>query len=285
MMQAYIKLCKPRVVLLMLLTAIVGMLVTPSNTHNITTASFGLLGIGLLSSAGAAINHIVDIEWDQTMVRTKKRPLVVGSLSLTQALMFAGALAISGLIILWAFTNKTAAIMTLATMFGYAVVYTIWLKHATPQNIVIGGLSGALPPLLGWTCLTGSMDAQPWLLVLIIFAWTPAHFWALAIDRVNDYKSANIPMLPVTHGIAYTKLQVFLYTLLTIGSTYLPIVIDMFGMIYLCLATLLNLHFLYRAWCCWQQDYSPKRFFWLSIYYLMLLFAVMLIDTWIFIRV
>lgn len=269
----------------MLLTSIVGMLVTPINFHNLKNAIWGLIGIGLLSSAGAAINHIVDVEWDQTMLRTKTRPLVIGSINLNQALIFSAILAITGVIVLWVFTNKITAILTLSTMFGYAVVYTIWLKHATPQNIVIGGLSGALPPLLGWTCLTGNMDPEPWLLVLIIFAWTPAHFWALAIDRIEDYKSANLPMLPVTHGIEYTRLHIFLYSLLTIGATYLPIVIGMFGLIYFISASILNLYFLFQAFACWRNVYSPKSFFWLSIYYLMLLFSIMLLDTWIFIRV
>jgi len=266
----------------MLLTAIVGMLITPENTHNIVTALWGLTGIALLSSAGAAINHIIDRGWDQNMRRTKNRPLVIGSLTVEKALTFASLLAIIGTVILWIFTNYIATLLTVCTMFGYAVIYTSWLKHASPQNIVIGGLSGALPPLLGWSCLTGSLDAEPWLLVLIVFAWTPAHFWALAIDRIEDYKKANIPMLPVTHGINYTRLQVLLYSMLTVASTYIPIAINMFGVIYLIMATILNMHFLYRAVGCWQSNYSPKKFFWLSIYYLMLLFAAMLLDHWIY---
>lgn len=269
----------------MLLTAIVGMLITPKAQHNLATAAFGLTGIALLSSAGAAINHIIDRAWDKHMRRTHKRPLVVGSLTLKHATCFALALACIGTLILWCFTNTTATILTLCTMLGYAVVYTYWLKHASPQNIVIGGLSGALPPLLGWSCLTGNMAAEPWLLVLIIFAWTPAHFWALAIDRIEDYKKAEIPMLPVTHGICYTQLQVFLYSILTICSTYLPIIINMFGLIYLIGASILNAYFGYRAYATWQAKYSPKQFFWLSIYYLMLLFLLMLIDTWVFISV
>lgn len=262
----------------MLLTAVVGMLITPEEYHVTTVAAWGLVGIMLLSSAGAALNHIIDRSWDMKMRRTQHRPLVIGSITLNQSLIFAACLAITGTIIMWFFTNKTAAILTLATMFGYAIVYTCWLKHASPQNIVIGGLSGALPPLLGWTCLTGTLDAEPWLLVLIIFAWTPAHFWALAIDRIKDYEKAAIPMMPVTHGIKYTRLQVLLYSILTVVTTYLPITIGMFNQIYLVAISCLNLHFLTRAIQCYSGKYDAKRLFWLSIYYLMIMFAVMLID-------
>lgn len=266
----------------MLLTAIVGMIITPNKYHDVSVAAWGLLGIAFLSAAGAAINHIVDRSWDLKMRRTMKRPLVIGSLSLKQALAFTMFLSICGTVILWFFTNKVATLLTVLTMFGYAFVYTCWLKHITPQNIVIGGLSGALPPLLGWSCLTGSLNAEPWLLVLIVFAWTPAHFWALAIDRVNDYKNANIPMLPVTHGIKYTQLQILLYTFITAITTYLPFTINMFGYFYLVSISLLNLSFIFKALKCYKDSANAKDMFWFSIYYLMLLFAVMLIDKWVF---
>lgn len=282
MIKQYLKLCKPKVVLLMLLTAIVGMIITPKQYHKLDIASLGLIGITLLAASGAALNHIIDQSWDVKMQRTRHRPLVIGSITQKKALFFAGSLTIIGLIVMWLFTNKTAAILTLATTFGYAIIYTCWLKHASPQNIVIGGLSGALPPILGWSCLTGTLDAEPWLLVLIIFAWTPAHFWALAIDRIEDYKKAEIPMLPVTHGVGYTKLQVLLYSILTIITTYLPFTINMFGMIYLLGVSILNIYFLIRAVQCYSNTYPAKRLFWLSIYYLMLMFAFMLIDHWYF---
>lgn len=282
MFKKYLKLCKLRVVFLMLITAAVGMMITPKQYHNPKIAAWGLIGIGILAAAGAAINHISDQDFDSFMSRTKKRPLVTGNISRTNAIIFTILLILSGTAVLIIFTNKLAAILTLSTMLGYGVIYTSWLKHITPQNIVIGGLSGALPPLLGWTCLTGTMGAEPWLLVLIIFAWTPPHFWALAIYKIDDYNKVNIPMLPVTHGIKYTRLNIMLYSILTVLTTYLPITISMFGVFYLIFATLINIYFLLSAYKLYKKQYSEKKFFWLSIYYLFLLFIFMTIDKWIF---
>lgn len=284
--KSYIELCKPKVVMLMLLSAIVGMiLATHLNIGTLPHVFWGLAGIALAASAGAVVNHIIDQHFDSIMRRTQRRPLPQGTLPVRNAIVFAIILASASILLMWYLVNPLATILTIAAMLGYAFIYTMFLKHATPQNIVIGGLSGALPPLLGWVSITGQMSAQPWLLVLIIFAWTPPHFWALAIDRIEDYKKANIPMLPVTHGIAYTKLQILLYTILMALTTILPLIINMFGLIYLLAITLLNSLFIYQAWQLHQdlEHTNAKKLFWFSIKYLMWLFVAMIVDHYCFI--
>ena len=206
----------------MLITSLVGMFLATRAGVPWTVLVFGNLGIALCAGAAAAVNHVVDRRIDSLMARTHKRPLAVGRVSPFAALTFAGALAVAGMALLLVFTNTLAAWLTLASLLGYAVLYTGFLKRATPQNIVIGGLAGAAPPLLGWVAVTGHMSAEPLLLVLIIFAWTPPHFWALAIHRKAEYAKADIPMLPVTHGEQYTKVHILLYTLMLLAVSLLP---------------------------------------------------------------
>ena len=229
----YLELTKPKVVILMLITSLVGMFLATRAGVPWTVLVFGNLGIGLCAGGAAAVNHVVDRRIDALMARTQKRPLAEGRVSAGAALSFALLLSVSGLGMLWVFTNSLAAWLTLASLLGYAVIYTGFLKRATPQNIVIGGLAGAAPPLLGWVCVTGHVTAEPLLLVLIIFAWTPPHFWALAIHRKTEYANADIPMLPVTHGEQYTKLHILLYTCVLLAVSLLPFVIRMSGGLYL----------------------------------------------------
>ena len=228
----YLILCKPRVVLLMLLTTWAGMYLATENSLPWSLWINATLGIALISGAAATLNHIIDHRVDALMARTKNRPLPSGKLSLKQAGIFATLQAILGFIILYLGVNAITAFLTVLAGIGYAGVYSIYLKRATSQNIVIGGLSGAMPPLLGWTAVTGQLDAQGWILVLIIFTWTPAHFWALCLHRINEYKQTSIPMLPITHGIPFTKLNIIFYSLLTIACSLLPFAIGMSGPLY-----------------------------------------------------
>ena len=276
----YIELCKPRVVALMLLTVIVGMFLATPGLIPISTVFASLLGIGLCASSAAAINHIVDKRIDALMARTKKRPVAHGRVSVIDALWFALIIGISGLVLLVYFVNSLTALLTFITLIGYAGIYTGYLKRATPQNIVIGGLAGAAPPLLGWTAVSNQLDPQALLLVLIIFTWTPPHFWALAIYRFDDYKHAEIPMLPVTHGIMHTKLDILLYTILLVVVTLLPFIVKMSGLFYLVGAILLGLRFLYWAILLYRSEdrTDAMRTFRFSIVYLMLLFVFLLID-------
>lgn len=276
----YYELCKPRVVALMLITAWAGMcLATPSW---VPAQAFiaGTLGIALAAGSAAVINHCVDHHLDTKMRRTYRRPVASGRVSLRHALVFALIIGSMGLGILFIWVNALTAILTFVTLIGYAVVYTMFLKHATPQNIVIGGLAGAAPPLLGWTAVTGSVSAPPLLLVLIIYVWTPPHFWALAIHRVEDYANANVPMLPITHGIRFTKLSVLLYTILLVIVTILPYLIGMSGLVYLISALVLGGIFLwYAVSLMWgQHPQRAMQTFYYSIYYLMLLFIALLGD-------
>lgn len=276
----YLELCKPRVVMLMLLTAFVGMLLASPGFVPWQILVFGTLGIGLAASSGAVLNHLVDRHIDAVMQRTQQRPIASGRINLLQALLFAFILGVLGMAILIYWVNVLTAVLTFFTLIGYAVIYTLFLKHATPQNIVIGGLAGAMPPLLGWTAVTGHIDYSGLLLVLIIFAWTPPHFWALAVYRHEDYAKAKVPMLPVTHGITYTKLNILLYTLILTAVTMLPFVVDMSGLIYLIGAILLDAGFLYWAIKLKFSDdlkIGLKTFNY-SIIYLGLLFLVLLID-------
>lgn len=278
--QDYLELCKPKVVLLMLLTAIVGMCLAAPGLLPAGPFVWGLVGIAFCAGSAAAINHLVDRHIDSIMLRTSKRPIAQGKIPPTQAMIFAFALGLIGMLVLYFFVNHLTAFLTFISLIGYAVIYTGYLKRATPQNIVIGGLAGAAPPLLGWTAITGQISAEPLLLVLIIFAWTPPHFWALAIYRNKDYQSANIPMLPVTHGVEFTKLNILLYTVLMLVVTALPYAIGMSGLFYFIFAMLLGLRFL--QWSIRLKRSSENRVamqtFRFSIIYLMALFVVFLVD-------
>ncbi|WP_432416365.1 heme o synthase [Legionella micdadei] len=279
----YMELCKPRVVALMLLTVVVGMYLAVPGWVPIPTLITSLVGIGLCAGSAAAINHLVDKRIDAIMARTKRRPIAGGRVSVRQALYFATTLAALGLTILITFVNVLTAILTFVTLIGYAGIYTGYLKRATPQNIVIGGLAGAAPPLLGWTAVTNQLDPQALLLVLIIFTWTPPHFWALAIYRIEEYKHAEIPMLPVTHGVAFTKLNVLLYTILLLVVTSLPFLVGMSGWLYLAGAGLLGVRFLHWAIFLYRSDRPAiaMRTFRFSIVYLMMLFVFLLVDHYI----
>lgn len=276
----YLELCKPRVVALMLLTVLVGMYLATSHAVPLYTIVASLLGIGFCAASAAAINHSVDKRIDSLMMRTQGRPVALGRVSVKRALMFAFLMGVLGLGILVYCVNALTALLTFLTIIGYAGIYTGYLKRATPQNIVIGGLAGAAPPLLGWTSVTNHLDAQALLLVLIIFIWTPPHFWALAIYRLKEYQHAEIPMLPVTHGVAYTKLNILLYTILLFIVSLLPYIIGMSGLIYLIGACILGGRFLYWAIQLYRREELKiaLQTFRFSIVYLMLLFIFLLVD-------
>lgn len=276
----YYDLTKPRVVMLIVFTAIVGMLLAVPGMPNWTTVFLASLGIGLAASSGAAMNQIIDMRADAVMARTRARPLPTGGLQLWQAIVFAMLLAGTSMVILVKGVNVLTAVLTFASMIGYGVIYTVFLKPATPMNIVIGGAAGAAPPLLGWVAMTNVVSAEACLLFLIIFSWTPPHFWALALYRREEYAKAEVPMLPVTHGESYTLLQIVLYTLIMVAITIMPFAIGMFGWVYLVGAVILNGLFLYYTWSLYR-DYSDKlsrKTFIYSIQYLGLLFALMMID-------
>jgi len=278
---AYLELCKPRVVALMLLTSLVGMLLaSPPFYLSWQAVIFGLIGIALSAGAGATLNHVIDRGIDAKMSRTHNRPIPSGRVSTAQALTFSLLMATISMVILFTLVNSLTAILTFLTLIGYGVIYTVFLKRTTPQNIVIGGFAGAMPPLLGWTAIAGQVDYTALLLVLIIFAWTPPHFWALAIYRHKEYMKANIPMLPVTHGIAYTKLHILLYTCLLFAVSLLPFVIDVSGMIYFVAAIILGLGFIYWAVRLMRSDNPdiPLKMFRYSIYYLGFIFFFLLLD-------
>ena len=276
----YFELTKPRVVALIVLTAVVGTLLAARGLPPLDALIFGNLGIALAAASAAAINHILDRRIDARMARTRKRPLPSGHLAPAQALSFALLLGVSSMVILVAFVNVLTAVLTFASLIVYAVVYTVWLKRATPQNIVIGGAAGAAPPVLGWVAVTNHIDAHALLLFLIIFAWTPPHFWALAIARRHDYAKADIPMLPVTHGVEFTRLHVLLYTLILCLVTLLPYMTGMSGLIYLVATVLLNARFLWLAieLKLARREELPMRMFRFSISYLMWLFLALLAD-------
>lgn len=276
----YLELCKPRVVMLMILTSIVGMCLATSKSVPLIPLIFGNLGIALVSCAAAALNHVADQHIDKLMGRTQNRPIVQGKITTKNSILFASTMCISGMLILFFLINSLTAILTFLSLIGYAFCYTLYLKHATPQNIVIGGIAGAAPPLLGWTAVTGSISPEALLLVLIIYIWTPPHFWALAIYRFEDYAKAKIPMLPHTHGIKYTKLNILLYTVLLICSTTLPYMIHMSGMIYFVGVMIANFIFLLyalRLYFSHDRQVAIQTFRY-SIYYLGILFIFLLID-------
>lgn len=279
----YYELCKPRVVALIVFTAIVGMLLATPGMLPWQPLLFGTLGIGMAAASAAAINQIVDQRVDADMLRTRNRPLPTGHLSNTQALVFAGILGVVSMAILVLLVNPLTALLTLCSLIGYAFIYTMYLKRATPQNIVIGGAAGAAPPVLGWVAVTGQVDPNSLLLFLIIFAWTPPHFWALAIHRRDEYSKVNIPMLPVTHGIAFTRLQVLLYTIILVAVTALPFATQMSGWLYFVGAMVLGAIFL--SYAIKLQSGKDERVaiktFGYSILYLMLLFALLLVDHYV----
>jgi len=276
----YLEITKPKVVLLLVFTAIVGMALAAPGMVPAQNAIFGILGIGLASGSAAAINHILDQRTDAVMQRTKNRPLPQGALDTRDCLVFASTIGIVAMVMLVVFVNVLTALLTFASLIGYAVIYTVFLKRLTPQNIVIGGAAGAMPPVLGWTAITGQLTAEPLLLFLIVFIWTPPHFWALAIHRRDDYAKADIPMLPVTHGVKFTRLQILLYTILLLPVSIFPYLIHMSGLVYLVGAIVLGAMFLYHAIRMYDErlERQPIKTFVFSIHYLMWLFAFMLVD-------
>ena len=282
----YWELTKPRVVALIVFTALVGMFLAVPGLPPLREGFFGLLGIWLAAASAAAINHLIDQRIDKLMARTANRPLATGALQPLQVLVFAVLLGVASMAILVLLVNPLTAALTFASLIGYAVVYTGYLKRATPQNIVIGGIAGAAPPLLGWAAVTGMQNPWDWahalLLVLIIFVWTPPHFWARAIFRREDYARALIPMLPVTHGVTYTRWQILLYTVLLVVVTVLPWLVGMSGVFYLGGALVLGAVFLWYAWKLLDppDEFFAMRVFNYSIVYLMALFAFLLVDHW-----
>ena len=276
----YLTLCKPNVVAEMLFTAVVGMLLAVPGMPPLEPFFYGTIGIGLAASSAAAINHFIDRKADAQMQRTEKRPLPTGGLSTVNVLTFAAVLGISAMLILVFLVNTLTAVLTFLSLFGYAIIYTLYLKRATPQNIVIGGLFGATPPLLGWCAMTGEVHPYGLLLALIIFVWTPPHFWALAIARREEYAKVNIPMLPVTHGPDFTRLQILLYTILLLIVTLLPYLTGMSGLIYVSSAILLDIGFIYFAILMMRKkdNKTAMKTFVYSIVYITVLFAALLID-------
>lgn len=279
----YLELTKPKVVALMLITSAIGMLLSTPGAIAWQVLILGNLGIAFCAGSAAAINHVVDRRIDVHMARTQRRPLAQGRVNPLHALLFALLLGVSGMAILLLWVNALTAWLTLGSLLGYAVIYTSFLKRATPQNIVIGGLAGAAPPLLGWTAVTGRVDAEALLLVLIIFAWTPPHFWALAIHRKAEYAKVDIPMLPVTHGEQYTKLHILLYTFMLFAVSLLPYVIHMSGPLYLIVAVGLGLRFIDWAWALYRDSrkHAAIKTFKFSLWYLLWLFVALLVDHYV----
>ncbi|HLW24218.1 MAG TPA: heme o synthase [Steroidobacteraceae bacterium] len=285
----YLELTKPKVTLLIVFTALVGMVLAVPGWVPLPALLFGTLGIALASGSAAAFNHVLDRRIDERMARTSRRPLPTGLLSRREALTFAWTLAATSMAVLWPTVGPLTAVLTFGSLIGYAIVYTLWLKHATPQNIVIGGAAGAAPPVLGWAAVTHTIDPHALLLFLIVFTWTPPHFWALAIARREDYAKANIPMLPVTHGVEFTRVQILLYSILLALTTLLPVLSGLSGLLYLLAALALNARFLYYAIALKRDDGSrpelAMRTFRYSITYLMWLFAALIADHYLHVAV
>ena len=279
----YLELTKPRIVMLTAFCAVIGMVLATSQAVPWQVLVFGTLGISLLAGAGFTFNCLVERGIDARMARTRKRPAASGEVSVGGTIAFAVLLGAAGSWLLLAFVNELTMWLTLATFVGYALIYTLILKPATPQNIVIGGASGAMPPVLGWAAVANDVGPQALVLFLIIFVWTPPHFWALALYRVEDYRRAGLPMLPVTHGLPFTRLQILLYTVLLVATTLLPFMIQMSGWLYLASALVLGGIFIGYAWRLWRHysDALARRTFGYSIYYLMALFAALLLDHWV----
>jgi protoheme IX farnesyltransferase len=283
----YYELGKPKVVALIVFTAVVGMFLAVPGMPPWPALVWGTLGIGLAASSAAAINHVVDRRFDEKMARTMRRPIPTGHVTERQALAYAAVLGVVSMVMLWTLVNPLTAVLTFLSLIGYAFLYTVWLKHVTPQNIVIGGAAGAAPPVLGWTAVTGSADPHSLLLFLIIFAWTPPHFWALAIARRADYAKAGIPMLPVAYGVEFTQLHILLYTIILFIVTLLPYLTGMSGVLYLLVAVVLGVIFTRHAIALRKPDapaHLPMHVFRYSINYLMLLFAALLVDHYFLLR-
>jgi len=283
LLKSYYQLCKPNVVYMMLICAFVGMLLAEQTVSSYSYLFIALTGIALCAASAAAINQVVDREADASMTRTDQRPLPKGDLSVMHASIFAFVIGLLGSMILYLYVNTLTMILTIGSLIGYAFIYTVYLKRATPQNIVIGGLAGAAPPLLGWSSVTNTIDPFALLLVLIIFVWTPPHFWALAIYRKEEYAKESIPMMPVTHGVAFTKLQIVLYTIILFIVSVLPYVVLMSGIIYLVSALVLGTIFLYYSVNLFysDDDQDAMNTFQYSIYYIFLIFLALLVDHYI----
>ncbi|MDJ0761125.1 MAG: heme o synthase [Woeseiaceae bacterium] len=284
----FYELTKPRVVMLIVFTAVVGMFLAVPGWPGLQALVFGTLGIGLAASSAAVYNHLLDARIDIHMLRTRGRPLPEGRLSERSAFTFATILCVLSMLLLWFLVNPLTAILTFFSLIGYAVIYTVWLKRATPQNIVIGGAAGAAPPVLGWAAVTNEVSAAALLLFLIIFTWTPPHFWALAIARKEDYAKVGIPMLPVTHGEDFTRLNILLYTILMLVVTIVPYLIGMSGLIYLVAATGSGAYFLYYAIEMMRRkddEALPMQLFKYSITYLAILFGALLVDHYLMVQV
>ena len=276
----YLELCKPKVVALIVFTAIVGMILAVPGWPPLPEFIAGTVGIALAAGSAAAINHLLDQRIDAVMARTRNRPLPTGQLGVNQVLTFALILAVVSMAVLVIWANTLTAVLTFFSLIGYAIIYTVWLKRATPQNIVIGGAAGAAPPVLGWAAVTGAVDHNALILFLIIYVWTPPHFWALAIHRRQDYAAVDIPMLPVTHGVRFTRWHIFFYTILLVIVTTLPYLTGMSGPLYLSGVTVLNLGFLWYAFRLLRDNdvRLPMQTFGYSIIYLMVLFVFLLAD-------
>lgn len=283
LLKSYYQLCKPNVVYMMLICAFVGMLLAEKTVSSYSYLFIALTGIALCAASAAAINQVVDREADASMTRTDQRPLPKGDLSVMHASIFAFVIGLLGALILYFYVNVLTMILTIGSLIGYAFIYTVYLKRATPQNIVIGGLAGAAPPLLGWSSVSNTIDPYALLLVLIIFVWTPPHFWALAIYRKDEYAKESIPMMPVTHGVAFTKLQIVLYTIILFIVSVLPYVVLMSGIIYLVSALVLSTIFLYYSVNLFysDEDQDAMNTFQYSIYYIFLIFLALLADHYI----
>jgi protoheme IX farnesyltransferase len=281
--QQYWRLTKPRVTQLALFCAVIGMFLAADGLPSIALVASATLGIWLLAGAAFAVNSIIERHIDARMARTRMRPLARGEITPLQAIVFSGAIGGLGMWILGAYVNALTLWLTFGTFVGYAVIYTVLLKPHTPQNIVIGGMSGAMPPVLGWAAVTDAAPAQAWLLALIIFAWTPPHFWALALYRLDDFRKSGLPMLPVTHGPSLTRLHILLYTIVLVATTLLPYAIRMSGRVYLVAATALGLGFLWYAWRLYvsYSDRLARATFNYSIVYLAALFAALLVDKYV----
>ena len=283
LLKSYYQLCKPNVVYMMLICAFVGMLLAEQTVSSYSYLFIALTGIALCAASAAAINQVFDREADASKTRTDQRPLPIGDLSVIHASIFAFVIGLLGSMILYLYVNTLTMILTIGSLIGYAFIYTVYLKRATPQNIVIGGLAGAAPPLLGWSSVTNTIDPFALLLVLIIFVWTPPHFWALAIYRKEEYAKESIPMMPVTHGVAFTKLQIVLYTIILFIVSVLPYVVLMSGIIYLVSALVLSTIFLYYSVNLFysDDDRDAMNTFQYSIYYIFLIFLALLVDHYI----
>ena len=278
--EGYLALCKPNVVVLVVFTAVVGMLLSAPGALPVDIFVFATVGIGLAAASGAALNQLVEQHIDARMERTRDRPLPQGDIEPVNALVFAIVLAMISMFLLVFFVNTLTAVLAFISLVGYAVIYTMFLKRTTPQNIVLGGAAGAAPPILGWTAMTGEIHSEALILFLIIFIWTPPHFWALAIRRREEYAKVGIPMLPVTHGVAFTKLQILLYTIMLVAVSVLPFIVNMSGLIYLVGALALGVGFLHNAIALYRSDSDrlAMKTFGYSIFYLSILFAFLLLD-------